>query len=55
MALMYKLYKITRPFKDGRTDTANGKWYARAVKLGTYDTAYIILTYPHCLACNGRA
>lgn len=39
MALMYKLYKMQRTFKDGRTDTANGKWYARAVKLGTYDTA----------------
>ena len=55
MALMYKLYKMQRTFKDGRTDTANGKWYARAVKLGTYDTAYIIPPYPHGLACNGRA
>ena len=55
MALMYKLYKMQRTFKDGRTDTANGKWYARAVKLGTYDTADIIPPYPHGLACNGRA
>ena len=55
MALMYKLYKMQRTFKDGRTDTANGKWYARAVKLGTYDTAYIIPPYPHGLACNGWA
>ena len=53
MALMYKLYKITRTFKH--TDTANGKWFGRALRLGTYDTAYIIPPYPHGLACNGWA
>ena len=55
MALMYKLYKMQRTFKDGRTDTANGKWFGRAVRLGTYDSAYIIPPYPHSLACNGWA
>ena len=55
MALMYKLYKMQRTFMYGRTDTANGKWFGRAVRLGTYDTAYIILTYPHGLACYGWA
>lgn len=39
MALMFKLYKIMRKFNDGRTDTANGKWFGRAVSLGTVDTA----------------
>lgn len=39
---MYKLYKMQRTFKDGRTDTANGKWYGRAIRairVGTADTA----------------
>lgn len=36
---MYKLYKMVRTFSDGRTDTANGKWYGRAIRVGTVDTA----------------
>jgi len=34
MSLLYKLFKIERTFKDGRTDTANKKWFARAISLG---------------------
>ena len=29
MALMYKLPKMQRTLKDGRTDTSNGKWFGR--------------------------
>ena len=29
MALMYKLHKMQRTLKDGRTDTSNGKWNGR--------------------------
>ena len=29
MALMYKLHKMQRTLKDGRTDTSNGKWFGR--------------------------
>lgn len=38
MALLYKLYKIVRSFKDGRTDKANNHWFARSVMLGTVST-----------------
>lgn len=30
MPLRYKLHQINRKFSDGRRDSANGKWYARA-------------------------
>ncbi|MGM9712896.1 MAG: hypothetical protein ACI3Y5_02105 [Prevotella sp.] len=39
MSVMYKLYKLVRTFKDGRTDTSNGKWFARAISIGTVETA----------------
>ena len=38
MPLLYKLHKIVRTFKDGRTDKANNKWFARAVNVGTAET-----------------
>ena len=38
MAVLYKLHKIVRTFKDGRTDKANNKWFARAITVGTTDT-----------------
>jgi len=39
MAVKYILKKLERKFSDGRTDTANGKWYARAISVGTLETA----------------
>ena len=33
--LLYKLHKIVRTFKDGRTDKANNKWFARAIATET--------------------
>ena len=37
MAILYKKYKLERTLSDGRKDPANGKWFARAVSLGTVD------------------
>lgn len=41
MAVLYKLYKIVRSFKDGRTDKANNHWFARAISLGETSTAQL--------------
>ena len=38
MALLYKLYKIVRTFKDNRNDKANNHWFARAVMVGEMST-----------------
>lgn len=35
---MYKTYQMKRTFADGRQDPSNGKWFARAIQLGTVDT-----------------
>ena len=29
---------MNRTFKDGRQDNSNGKWYARAINVGTVET-----------------
>jgi len=34
----YILHKVTRTYEDGRQDSANGKWYARAITMGTVET-----------------
>ena len=39
--LLYKLYKIVRTFKDGRTDKANNHWFARAITTQTVETDQI--------------
>lgn len=39
MAVKYVLKQLVRKFSDGRRDSANGKWYARAVCDGTLGTA----------------
>ena len=39
MSMLYKLYQLNRTFKDGRQDNSNGKWYARAIHLGTVETS----------------
>lgn len=36
--MLYKLYKIVREFKDGRTDKANNHWFARAIITETVGT-----------------
>lgn len=41
MPLLFKLYQMDREFKDGRQDSANGKWYARAVHVGVANTDQI--------------
>ena len=41
MPLLYKISQINRTFKDGRTDTANGKWFGRAIHIGTLETSDI--------------
>lgn len=38
MPLLYKLKQINRKFSDGRRDSANGKWYARACHVGEIGT-----------------
>ena len=38
MPVLYKLAKLERTFKDGRQDPANGKWYAKAITVGTVTT-----------------
>ena len=38
MPVLYKLYKMVRTFKDGRTDKAANHWFARAITLGTMTT-----------------
>lgn len=38
MAILYKLYKMVRTFKDGRTDKANNHWFARAIHTSTVTT-----------------
>ena len=38
MSVLFKLYQMNRTFKDGRQDNSNGKWYARAIKVGTVET-----------------
>lgn len=38
MSVLYKLHKLVRTFSDGRTDTSNNKWYARAITVGTLNT-----------------
>ena len=38
MAILYKLHKIVRTFKDGRTDKANNKWFARAIATETVNS-----------------
>lgn len=38
MAMLYKLYKMVRTFKDGRSDKANNKWFARAITTETVST-----------------
>lgn len=35
MPVFYKVYKLQRTFSDGRQDPANGKWYAKALSVGT--------------------
>ena len=35
MSILFKLRKLERTFSDGRNDTANGKWFARTVYVGT--------------------
>lgn len=35
MAILYKLYKMVRTFKDGRADKANNHWFARAITTET--------------------
>lgn len=41
MSLLYTLNQINRTFKDGRKDTANGKWFARAIHLQTVGIDYL--------------
>ena len=38
MPVLYKLYKLVRTFKDGRTDKANNHWFARSVSVGDMST-----------------
>lgn len=38
MALLYVLSQMNRKFTDGRRDSANGKWYAKAKIIGTLNT-----------------
>ena len=38
MAVLYKLFKIVRSFKDGRTDKANNHWFARPIHIGETST-----------------
>jgi len=38
MAVKYILKKLTRNFNDGRKDSANNKYFARAITLGTVET-----------------
>jgi len=38
MPVKYHLKQINRTFKDGRKDSANGKWFARTVTVGTVET-----------------
>lgn len=39
--LKYILKQINRKFSDGRRDSANGKWYARAIYNGTVTTGQL--------------
>lgn len=38
MPVLYKLHKLVRNYKDGRTDKANNHWFARSITVGTIDT-----------------
>lgn len=38
MPILFKLHKLVRTFKDGRTDPANNKWFARAINVETATT-----------------
>ena len=38
MPLLYKVSQLNRTYKDGRTDPANGKWFGRAIHVGTLET-----------------
>lgn len=38
MSVLYKLYQMNREYKDGRQDPSNGKWFAKAITVGTIDT-----------------
>ena len=38
MAVLFKLHKLVRTYKDNRQDPANNKWFARAIHVATADT-----------------
>lgn len=38
MPVLYKVKKLERNYSDGRVDTANNKWFARAVTVSTVST-----------------
>ena len=52
MAVLYRISKLSREFADGRQDPANGKWFAKAVHLGTVDERTLAKDIAYSCTCT---
>ena len=52
MAVLYRISKMSREFSDGRQDPANGKWFAKAVHLGTVDERTLAKDIAYSCTCT---